>query len=93
MIEQLNSDKLKMASDLESLNGEVKNATELKEMAEEEANRLRLAIQEAEMDKQMLQQTVQNLAGVVELLRTTTVKSVDEFLNRLKLDLNCITVG
>lgn len=93
MIEQLNSDKLKMASDLESLNGEVKNATELKEMAEEEANRLRLAIQEAEMDKQMLQQTVQNLAGAVELLRTTTVKSVDEFLNRLKLDLNCITVG
>ncbi len=93
MIEQLNSDKLKMASDLESLNGEVKNATELKEMAKEEANRLRLAIQEAQMDKQMLQQTVQNLAGVVELLRTTTVKSVDEFLNRLKLDLNCITVG
>ncbi len=93
MIEQLNSDKLKMASDLESLNGEVKNATKLKEMAEEEANRLRLAIQEAEMDKQMLQQTVQNLAGVGELLRTTTVKSVDEFLNRLKLDLNCITVG
>jgi len=93
VIEQLNSDKLKMASDLESLNGEVKNATKLKEMAEEEANRLRLAIQEAEMDKQMLQQTVQNLAGVGELLRTTTVKSVDEFLNRLKLDLNCITVG
>ncbi len=93
MIEQLNSDKLKMASDLESLNGEVENATELKEMAEEEANRLRLAIQEAQMDMQMLQQTVQNLAGVVELLRTTTVKSVDEFLNRLKLDLNCITVG
>ena len=93
MIEQLNSDKLKMASDLESVNGEVKNATELKEMAKEEANRLRLAIQEAQMDKQMLQQTVQNLAGVVELLRTTTVKSVDEFLNRLKLDLNCITVG
>lgn len=93
MIEQLNSNKLKMASDLESLNGEVKNATELKKMAKEEANRLRLAIQEVEMDKQMLQQTVQSLAGVVELLRTTTVKSIDEFLNRLKLDLNCITVG
>jgi len=45
------------------------------------------------MDKQMLQQTVQNLAGVVEVLRITTVKSVDEFLNRLKLDLNCITDG
>jgi len=45
------------------------------------------------MDKQMLQQTVQNLAGVVEVLRIITVKSVDEFLNRLKLDLNCITDG
>jgi len=33
-----------MASDLESLNGEVKNTIELKEMAEKEANRLRLAI-------------------------------------------------
>lgn len=73
-----------MASDL---------ATELRELAEEEANRLQLAIQAAEIDKQMLRQTVQNLAGVVELLRITTVKSVDEFLNRLKLDLNCITNG
>lgn len=91
MIEQLKAEKLKMASDLESLNGEVKKATELKELAKEEANGLQLAIQSAEMDKQMLRQTMQNLAGVVEFLRITTVKSVDEFLNRLKLDLNCIT--
>jgi hypothetical protein len=84
VIEQLKAEKLKMASDL---------ATELRELAEEEANRLQLAIQAAEIDKQMLRQTVQNLAGVVELLRITTVKSVDEFLNRLKLDLNCITNG
>ncbi len=33
-----------MASDLESLNGEVKKATEMKELAEEEANRLQLAM-------------------------------------------------
>ncbi len=45
------------------------------------------------MDKQMLQQTVQSLAGEVEFLRITTIKSADEFLNRLKLDLNCITNG
>lgn len=82
-----------MASDLESLNGEVEKATELKELAKEEANGLQSAIQSAEMDKQMLRQTVQNLAGVVEFLRVTTVKSVDEFLNRLKLDLNCTTEG
>ena len=45
------------------------------------------------MDKQMLQQDVQNLTGVVEYLRTTTVKSVDEFLHELKLDLNLFTGG
>lgn len=93
MIEQLKAEKLKMTSGLDSLKNEVKKVTELKELAEEEANRLQLAMQAAEMDKQMLQQTVQNLAGVVEFLRITTVKSVDEFLNRLKLDLNCTTNG
>ena len=93
MIEQLKAEKLKMASDLGLLNVEAKKATERRELAEEEANRLQLAMQAAETDKQMLRQTVQNLAGVVELLRITTVKSVDEFLNRLKLDLNCITNG
>ncbi len=62
-------------------------------LAEEEAIRLKLLIQAAEMDKQTLQQEVQNLTGVVEYLRKTTVKSVDEFLNGLKLDLNLFTGG
>jgi len=93
VIEQLKAEKLRMTSGLDSLKDEVKKVTELKELAEEEANRLQLAMQAAEMDKQMLEQTVQNLAGVVEFLRITTVKSVDEFLNRLKLDLNCTTNG
>jgi len=93
VIEQLKAEKLRMTSGLVSLKDEVKKVTELKELAEEEANRLQLAMQAAEMDKQMLEQTVQNLAGVVEFLRITTVKSVDEFLNRLKLDLNCTTNG
>lgn len=93
MIEQLKAEKLRMTSGLVLLKDEVKKVTELKELAEEEANRLQLAMQAAEMDKQMLEQTVQNLAGVVEFLRITTVKSVDEFLNRLKLDLNCTTNG
>ncbi len=62
-------------------------------LAEEEATRLKLIIQAAEMDKQTLQQEVQNLTGIVEYLRNTTVKCVDEFLNRLKLDLNLFTDG
>lgn len=49
-------------------------------MAEEEMNRLKLVIQAAEVDKQMLRQNVQNL-------------TVDEFLNRLKLDLSCEQIG
>ena len=57
-------------------------------LAEEEATRLKLSVQATEMDKQILQQEVQNLMGVVEYLRNTAVKSVDEFRNRLKLDLN-----
>jgi len=65
----------------------------LQALAEEEATRLKLIIQAAEMDKQTLQQEVQNLTGIVEYLRNTTVKSVDEFLNRLKLDLNLFTDG
>jgi hypothetical protein len=40
VIKQLKAEKLKMASDLELLNSEVKKATELKELAKEEANRL-----------------------------------------------------
>jgi len=43
------------------------------------------------MGKQILQQQVQNLTGMVEYFRNTTVKSVDEFINRLKLDLNLST--
>lgn len=93
MIKQLKAEKLRMISDLISLKNEMKKVTELKKLTEEEANRLQLAMQAAEMNKQMLEQTVQNLAGVVEFLRITTVKSVDEFLNRLKLDLNCTTNG
>jgi len=73
------------------LNVETKKATERRKLAKDEANRLQLTMQAAEIDKQILQQIVQNLTSIVELLRITTVKSVNKFLNRLKLDLNCIT--
>lgn len=93
VIERLNSDMHTMAAGINKSKDEVIKATELKEMAEEETNRLRLVIQAAEIDKRRLQQDVQNLTGVVDFLRSTTVKSVDEFLSRLKLDLNGTTDG
>ena len=46
-------------------------------------------IQGAEIEKQILQQQVQTLTDI-EYFRSTTVKSVDEFMSRLKLDLNLL---
>ena len=93
MIEQLKADKLKLTAELNESKDQATKATELKGLAEEEVNRLKLGMQTAETDKQMLQQKVQNLTGMVEFLRRTTLESADEFLNRLKLDLNCEQIG
>lgn len=43
----------------------------MKELAEREATRLISIIQAVEMDKQMLQQQVQNLTDLVEYFRDT----------------------
>ena len=64
--------------------------TELKQRAEEEAIQLELIAQAVEIDKQG---EVQNLTVMVEYFRNATAKSVDEFMNRLKLDLNLLTDG
>ena len=91
MIEQLESEKLELTTELKKSHDRAIKATESQALAEEEVTRLRLTIQAAEMDKQTLQQEVQSLTGVIEYLRNQTVKSVDEFLHRLKLDLSCFT--
>ncbi len=64
VIERLKLDKLTLTAEMSKSKDQAIKATELKEPAEEEMNRLRLVIQAAEMDKQMLQQDVQNLTGV-----------------------------
>jgi len=81
-------EKLTMATELLSLHDQATKATELKQRAEEEAARSKLIIQAAEVDKEILQQEVQNLSGMVEYFRHTTANSVNEVLTRLKLDLN-----
>lgn len=91
MIEQLRSDKLELTAELERSRDQATKAAELQALADEEATRLQLITQAAEMDKQTLQQEVQSLTGVVEHLRRTTVKSVEDFLHRLKLDLDLFT--
>jgi len=89
----LKSDKLELTAELNKSNDQAIRAIELQALAEEEANQLKLTIQAAEMDKQALQQEVQNLTGVIECLRHTIVKSVNKFLNRLKLNLNLFISG
>ena len=93
MIEQLKREKLKIATKLNKLYHQAINAIELNYLAEEEAARSRLMIQAAELDKQMLQQEVQNLIGIVEYFRNTTATSVNKVLNILKLDLSLYTGG
>ena len=88
MIEQLESDKLKLIAELDKSNHQATEATELKEMAEKEASYFKTIIRAIETDKQKLQQEVQTLIGVVEHFKSTTVKSLDEFTNKLKFDLH-----
>ena len=52
VIEQLKLEKLTLIAELNKSKDDAIKATELKEMAEEETNRLRLVIQAEEMDKQ-----------------------------------------
>lgn len=91
VIERLESDKLTLTAEMNKSKDQAIKAEELQALAEEQATRLQLTIHAAEMDKQILQQEVQSLTGVVEHLRNTTVKSVDEFLHRLKFDLSLFT--
>ena len=65
----------------------------MKELAEEEATRLKSIIEAGEMDKQILQQQVQNLIDLVEYFKNTTRQSVDDFMNQFKLNLNLLAAG
>lgn len=73
---------------MDDLRNQVEKARQSKGLAEEETDRLKRLMQTAEEDKQTLQQEVHNMTGVIESLRTTALQSADEFLNRLRLDLN-----
>ena len=91
MIEELKEEKRNLASEVKESNIQLAKATRLKELAEEEVNRLASLLQASTMETQSLQQQVSDLTSMVEYLRNTTVNSVDEFINRLKFDLNIMS--
>lgn len=85
-IEQLQSENCRLAIELDVANGHMVKETRLKEMATAETTQLRAILQAAEMDKQSLHQKVQELQGMLDLLRHTTSNAVTEFLHRLRLE-------
>lgn len=93
MIEQLEVEKSNLNAELKESSDRAKKATEFTQLAEEEVTRLKSMIQASEMEKQMLRQQVHNLTGLVEYVKTTTANTLEEFTNRLKLDMNIFTEG
>ena len=78
MIEQSTSEKLKLSAELSELIDQTTKTTGMKELAEEEATGLKSIMEAGEMDKQILQQQVQNLTNLVEYFKNTTRQSVDD---------------
>ena len=62
----------------------------MKDLAETEAAHFKLMAQAVEAKNEKLQQEVKTLTEVVEHLRSTTVKSLDDFTNSLKFDLSLL---
>ena len=87
-IQRLESEKLQLAAELDKLSGQVTEANGLRDKAEEATSQLKSTLQATEKDKQFLQQEVETLTGTSNFFRQTTCKSVDEFRNRLKLELD-----
>jgi len=58
VIEQLKSDKLTLTAKMNKFKDQTTKTIELKKLTEEKVNQLKLMIQAAETDKQLLQQNV-----------------------------------
>lgn len=86
-IERLGTEKLKLTTELKESNDRATEAIGLKQLVEEEVTRLKLTVQRAELENQRLQHQVETLTGMIQYLRSTTVKSIDDFASRLKFDL------
>jgi len=62
-----------------------------KELAKEEETRLRSMIQTVDLNRQILQQQMQNLRGIIAYFKNITITSVNNFTVRLKLNLEFST--
>lgn len=95
-IEDLQVDNAKLANRLNQWKDQVAKESKLKELAEEEVNRLKIKMQAAEMHNQQLQQEVQRLVLVADHFRSTTIRSTEEVngvLEKLKFELHSSSDG
>ena len=89
----MRNENLKLRAELEESIARATEVTGLKELVEEESTRLKVIVQRFEMENRRLQQQVQTLLEMTSHFKSTTLKSIDEFAGRLKLDLDyCIGV-
>ena len=63
-----------MIAELRQSKDQTRQVTELKQFAEEEANRLQLMAKALEEEKQMLQEEVENLRYIIGYVRDITVQ-------------------
>ena len=95
-IEDLQADNAKLANGLNQWKDQVAKESSLKELAEEEVNRLKIRMQAVEMHNQQLQQEVQRLVLVADHFRSITIRSSEEVngvLEKLKFELCSLSNG
>lgn len=87
-IEKLEADKVELLAEVSELGDREAKAREVRQLAEEEASRLKASIQAMEVDKQVLIRKVKEFTMTGEYLRSNMVKLMDGYLSRLKLGLS-----
>lgn len=80
-----------LTAKLDESNARATEVTEYKGLVEEESTRLKLMVQRIEMENQRLRQQVRTLSEITNCFKSTTLRSIDEFASRLKLDLDHAT--
>lgn len=80
-----------MIAELINFKNQVTQIIASKELAKEEETRLRSMIQTVDLNRQILQQQMQNLRGIIAYFKNITITSVNNFTVRLKLNLEFST--
>lgn len=79
---------MELSTRLDEVGVKLAETTNLRHQAEEEVTQQTLMQRVVETEIQKLRHEVLNLNGIIDYLRNTTASAIDEFLNRLKHEVN-----